>query len=395
MRSAWYGSHREQHLAIRHAVAAGDVPAAGALLWAGAPVQIAHGRNDTVESLLKEFSGDQIAGSAPLAVVAASSRLAAGAGAEAERWAAAATDRVAEAPRRARDSLRAAALLPAAVAAREGLAGMCRSAARARELGPDDGPVLSTCNLLEGVARHLAGDPDGARDPLEAGARGGAAATPNIQALCLAQLALLLVHDDEWDRAASLASRARSSLEGAGLASYPTSALVFAVSGLVRAHRGWREEAHKDTRQAARLLACLDDFAPWYEAEARLVLARAALRLGHVTDARSLTTEAAAFVDATPDSPVLREWMGAMRSQVDTATGSAKEASTLTTAELRVLRLLPTHLSFPAIAQGLYVSPNTVKTHVRAVYRKLDASSRAEAVALALEAGLLEAQRAA
>ena len=222
-----------------------------------------------------------------------SSRLAAGAGAEAERWAAAATHRVAEAPRRARDSLRAAALLPAAVAAREGLAGMCRAAARARELGPDDGPVLSTCNLLEGVARHLAGDPDGARDPLEAGARGGAAATPNIQALCLAQLALLLVHDDEWDRAASLASRARSSLEGAGLGSYPTSALVFAVSGLVRAHRGWREEAHKDTRQAARLLSCLDDFAPWYEAETRLVLARAALRLGHVTDARALTTEAA------------------------------------------------------------------------------------------------------
>ena len=60
-----------------------------------------------------------------------------------------------------------------------------------------------------------------------------------------------------------------------------------------------------------------------------------------------------------------------------------------------MLRLLPTHLSFPAIAKRLYVSPNTVKTHVRAVYRKLDASSRAEAVTLALDAGLLDVRRAA
>jgi DNA-binding NarL/FixJ family response regulator len=46
------------------------------------------------------------------------------------------------------------------------------------------------------------------------------------------------------------------------------------------------------------------------------------------------------------------------------------------------------------IAKRLYVSPNTVKTHVRAVYRKLDASSRAEAVTLALDAGLLDVRRA-
>ena len=157
---------------------------------------------------------------------------------------------------------------------------MRRDAARARDLGPDDGSLLSTCNLLEGVGRHLAGDPDGARGPLEAGARGGAAATPNIQALCLAQLALLLSQDEDWERAASMATRARSPLESAGLGSYPTSALVFAISGLVRAHRGMREDARDDTRRAVRLLAGLDDFAPWYEGETRLVLARAALRLG-------------------------------------------------------------------------------------------------------------------
>ena len=52
----------------------------------------------------------------------------------------------------------------------------------------------------------------------------------------------------------------------------------------------------------------------------------------------------------------------------------------LTTAELRVLRFLPSHLSFREIAARLHVSANTVKTQAHAVYRKLDASSRSGAV---------------
>ena len=392
--SAWFGEHQEQGLAIRHAVAAGEVAAAGDLLSAEAPALIAHGRNDTVQSWLSEFSAEQIAGCAPLALVAANSRLAAGAGAEAEHWAAAAVRRMADAPRRARGSLRAAALLPAAAAAREGLAGMRRDTARVRELGPDDGTLISTCNLLDGVALHLTGDLDRARGFLAAGARGGAGSAPNVQALCLAQLGLLLVQDENWESAASVTTRARSKLELGGLGSYPTSALVFAVSGLVRAHRGMRDEARADTQRSSALVALLDDFAPWYQAETLLTLARAALRLGHLSDARTLTTEAERFVHEIPDSPVLRDWIEESRAQLGAVARSAEKAWTLTSAELRVLRLLPTHLSFPAIAKSLFVSPNTVKTHVRAVYRKLDASSRAEAVALALDAGLLEAQRA-
>jgi LuxR family maltose regulon positive regulatory protein len=61
----------------------------------------------------------------------------------------------------------------------------------------------------------------------------------------------------------------------------------------------------------------------------------------------------------------------------------------LTTAELRILQFLPTHLSFPQIATKVYVSPNTVKTQAQAIYRKLDASSRREAVDRARSAGLL------
>ena len=65
--------------------------------------------------------------------------------------------------------------------------------------------------------------------------------------------------------------------------------------------------------------------------------------------------------------------------------------SSLTPAELRVLSLMPTHLSFREMGRRLYISANTVKTHAHAVYRKLDVSSRSDAVLRARSMGLLDA----
>jgi LuxR family transcriptional regulator, maltose regulon positive regulatory protein len=61
----------------------------------------------------------------------------------------------------------------------------------------------------------------------------------------------------------------------------------------------------------------------------------------------------------------------------------------LSGSEIRVLRYLPTHLNAPEIARELYVSPNTVKTHIRNLYAKLGTHSRAEAVERARALGLL------
>ena len=64
-------------------------------------------------------------------------------------------------------------------------------------------------------------------------------------------------------------------------------------------------------------------------------------------------------------------------------------SASLTLAELRILRFLPTHLSFREIGDRLHVSTNTVKSQAHAVYRKLDACSRSEAVARASRVGLI------
>jgi LuxR family transcriptional regulator, maltose regulon positive regulatory protein len=61
----------------------------------------------------------------------------------------------------------------------------------------------------------------------------------------------------------------------------------------------------------------------------------------------------------------------------------------LSESELRVLRYLPTNLRAPEIAAELFVSLNTIRTHMRNVYAKLGVHSRADAVKRARELGLL------
>ncbi|HEY3684199.1 MAG TPA: LuxR C-terminal-related transcriptional regulator [Streptosporangiaceae bacterium] len=61
----------------------------------------------------------------------------------------------------------------------------------------------------------------------------------------------------------------------------------------------------------------------------------------------------------------------------------------LTRAELAVLRFLPSHMTNTEIAESLVVSVNTVKTHLRAVYRKLGVTTRRDAIRAADALGLL------
>jgi LuxR family maltose regulon positive regulatory protein len=61
---------------------------------------------------------------------------------------------------------------------------------------------------------------------------------------------------------------------------------------------------------------------------------------------------------------------------------------TLSDRELEVIRYLPTTLSSSEIASQLYISLNTLKTHLRAVYRKLGVSGRSEAIAKAKDLGI-------
>src|SRR6266508_4916188 len=72
-----------------------------------------------------------------------------------------------------------------------------------------------------------------------------------------------------------------------------------------------------------------------------------------------------------------------------TATSSTVQVEPLSPQELRVLRLLVAGLSNADIAQELIVSTNTIKSHVKSIYRKLNVNSRDEAREVARELKLV------
>jgi LuxR family transcriptional regulator, maltose regulon positive regulatory protein len=268
---------------------------------------------------------------------------------------------------------------------------MSEKAARGSKAYPEDSPWQSASNFWEGVSAHLTGDSERALERLKEGARRGIVSAPVIQVLALAQLTLLALERDDRQTASILASQARAQIERSGLGDYPSIAIVLAVSAMVSAHEGRSESARKDMKQSVKLLGMLVEYPAWYEAEVRIVLARASIRLDDPARARALLADASRFIDEEPDAVTLIKMLEESRSSVDEiSAGNGRQRAALTPAELRLLPLLPTHLSLREIADRLFVSQNTVKTQAQAVYRKLGCSGRAEAVGKARQTGLLE-----
>jgi LuxR family maltose regulon positive regulatory protein len=392
--SRWYSEHGDFDRAVPHAIAAGDRGEAGRLIWLKTPEYESGGRGATLRRWLDRFTDEDITASPELCLASAVNYSTMGDGGQVERWTAAAMSAVAAAPSAERRPIEVAAALVRAVgAARNGVTRMSQDVVAAGAALPDESRWRSVCSFLEGVADHLTGERVRARATLGEAVRRAAPATPNIHTLALAQLALLEIDEGDADAASTLTLQATAKAERVGLIDYPTSALLFAVAALVHARHGRVEHALRNARRCERLLDELADFSPWYEAETRIVAARALLLLDDVPAARRLLAEAEAHQRATPDATVLEDW----RCEAERDAESVGELGRwpLTKAELRLLRHLPSYLSFREIGEQLFVSTNTVKTQAQAVYRKLGVSSRAEAVATAQAAGLIPSAEAA
>jgi LuxR family maltose regulon positive regulatory protein len=127
--------------------------------------------------------------------------------------------------------------------------------------------------------------------------------------------------------------------------------------------------------------------------------ARQVRRRRRITVIRAMT-QAAELLDALPrhetaHGALLADIIDLLRDTSAPSTGRKRlrEAEELSPSELRVLRYLPTNLTRPEIASELYVSINTVNTHIRNIYSKLGARDRSSAVGRARELRLLSTGR--
>jgi len=208
--------------------------------------------------------------------------------------------------------------------------------------------------------------------------------------LGIIQLAVLAIEDKDWNRCEELTLEAMALLDERGLEAGPVMGSVHCLQTLVLSREGKPAEARQESRKALRLIALNAQASAWEGAQSRYLLARAHLMLGDSAAARMLLSEAQALLLETADAELLREQLDELWREVERSPLVHAGLSTLTTAELRVLQFLPTHLSFERISERLHVSRNTVKTQAIAGYRKLGVTSRAEAVERAYALGLIE-----
>jgi len=386
----WYEANGMAEAAVGHADAAGDTERVARLVLELMQPTWASGRVDTVRTWM-ELLDDRPRVPVYAAVAAHGALIMAllGQARDAERWVGVA------------ESLPITAVLPdgSTVAAtlaymranlcREGPAGMRADATLALEGLSPASPYRATMLYTAALSWLLDGDLERA-ETLFTHAYDvaiGFGVAP-LGALILAEQALLAAERAERAAADALLKRAVELVDTGHYEAYWTSALVYAAASRSAAHRGELREARQFVQRGAGLRPLLTYALPVVSVQALLELARAYLALVDPEGARAVLEQAQGILRRRPELGTLAAAVEQLQARVDQITVGAAGASSLTSAELRLVPLLATHLSFPQIAQRLHVSPHTVKSQAKSVYRKLGVSSRGQAVDLMAGTGM-------
>jgi LuxR family maltose regulon positive regulatory protein len=398
----WYERNGAPGEALEYRMKAGDVDAAASLIGALAFATYQQGRAATVERWFGWLEDHGAMENHPaVAVMAAMVSALTGKPADAERRA-----RVAERGAGAAERGAVTASLPdgsssiepwlallRALLCRDGVDQMRADA----ELGAKTmaaGSFLRAASLLLlGMAHLMAGDPDQA-DVLFADhvAEGRSAGAMTGVCFALAERSLLAIARGEWDLAERHLAEARAVARETNIEDHPTIAIMYAVAARMALHRADRPRARAELTRAQRLRPTLTYAVPHFAVQARTELARVHLALGDLTGTRTLMREAGEILRRRPGLGAFARQAEDLRAELSHAHGpSALGASALTAAELRLLPMLSTHLSFPEIAAEMFLSVNTVKSHAISIYRKLGTPSRSQAVSRLRDLGLLEA----
>ena len=389
--SEWCEEHGQIERAIHHAREAGAVGRAGELVALALPDHVLS-RDHQIADLVREFGPNELRREFHLALARGWDALCSGGSEATTYWSAAAEGAMSRLNGDAPDTASGPLALLRAAAAAGGVSQMARDAARAYEVEAPGSPWRPVACYLEGAAAELMGKTEHARARLREADALAAIGAPALRPQILAQLSQLAADDDDPEGARELAATADAVMYEHGLEGASGGAIVEALSALGLAKDGNEAKAHDRLARAASELATPGWMPSWMRAQTQIVLAQAHLQLGDAPVARKLERAARRSIDeGARDAPILCQRLTALQVTLDAFPSvSLPGSGHLTTAELRVLRYLPTHLSFRQIGERLYLSRHTVKTEAISAYRKLGVNSRSDAVRQARELGILE-----
>jgi ATP/maltotriose-dependent transcriptional regulator MalT len=384
----WYAGHGDAAEAIGHAIASGDGSLSGRLVAAHWRQPFNAGQLETVHMWLDAMPAELVSADASLSA--------------ARVWVALDTGRLEEvgsALDAAESSVPPDTQLMVLRALQLYKAGdVGEAAARLREISPStDDPFIATVHrLVQGISWMWLGDTGRAGELLVEAAR-RAEADGNRLAYIYAEgcRALLAVNRGDLALADSLVADAESAV-GQALSD---SHFVAMFPALARARLGIERADWAGARRAAGVAVELGRRgAGRVELAAALLTEAKASRIcpdpQHPQDPdvgpEALVSEARGILRHCGDpGPLVTTWLTGEQRAAAARTRPEGLIEPLTDRELTILRLLPAPSSLRELASDLFVTPNTLKTHLRAVYRKLGAESREEAVIRARERGLI------
>ena len=391
----WYREEGSIPEAIHHATAGEDVEAARELIALHWNDYFNQGRLATVEGWLEAIPRPSVRDDPRLCVAGAWLALDRGGLDDAREWIESAARARAGAEESDADLIAAEVeVLRAVHGFKAGELETASSAAlEALQLAEQGSFPDTVAQMILGVTLYWGGALDEAANVLEQAARRAETAGNDLgQSYALGYLGLAEADRGRIEEADRLGWKAVSLSDAPGFAEH----FVLMVGHLARGRAAELTGRIDDAERMIRRAVELSD-----RGAGRLELAASLLALapvqhlqGDLEAARASLLRARAILDQCADPGTLGRALSAAERSLraaprGVALRSSEPADELTDRELAVLRLLASDLSRREIAEALYVSPNTVKTHVKGIYRKLDASTREDAVGRARELGLL------
>jgi LuxR family maltose regulon positive regulatory protein len=390
----WFEAHGDMESALDPAAAAGDVDRVARILASIALRVVSGGRAGSVAEWLDGFPGrDGLERYPGVASMGAWVHAVGGRSEEAHRWLRAAEGGTpdTEMPDGSLSARPWTAVVRAALCS-HGAERMLADAESALADLPTDSPWYPIALLLRGAALALLGETEEADVVLADAARAAAwAGAADVQIIALGEQAMLAAECGDHGRAEMLAEEGRELVYEGRLDTYATSAAELAAAARAGLRRCRWDQARADLGTAEQLTADLGDALPWFAVQTRMELSRAHLTLRDAEGAGAHLDEAMEILGRHPGLGLLERQARALRDEIaGTREVGDFTGSGLTAAELRLLPLLATHLSFREIGERLFVSRNTIKTQAISVYRKLGVSNRSAAIERAAEIGLVD-----